>query len=159
MNINEFKNILENMSEDFGIPIKASRNGNNGAIDLYVAKFYFATISEVRMCRFKIEFSLHHGELAARQLERLLEAISRYAATPLEDRRVLKYHIKLIGNILENNCYLNLDVETDLINFNSKEETEIIKTSFTKDEIKHFGLQKYADCDLFELEEVEDSNG
>lgn len=83
------------------------------------------------------------------------ERLNRATIVNSEDPEATKkYYIKLKGG----------EPRGETLNYNTVEDTYFIaddvavrkiKTQFTKQDIKDFGLQKFADSELFELEEVE----
>lgn len=66
-----------------------------------------------------------------------------------------KYYIKLKG-LIESNSYINLHSSGGVASMGTKRHTDHFKTQFTKQDIEDYGLQKFADSELFELVEVDE---
>lgn len=88
----------------------------------------------------------------------LFKLAVEYASTPLEERvEEKKYCIKFKANSVKDRGYkfINYDIEDNEYFVKDEDETDCVKTQFTKQEIKEYGLQKFADSDLFELVEAD----
>lgn len=86
--------------------------------------------------------------------EKLFKLVVEYASTPLSERyEENKYYIKLKGTTGDGQ-YLNYDIEDDKYYIDDDYNSEIEITQFTEQEIKKYGLQKFADSELFELIKV-----
>lgn len=90
--------------------------------------------------------------------EKLFKLAVEYASTPLEDRvEEKKYYIKLKG-IRDNVSYVNLRENDNELSMSTIYQPTNYKTQFTKSEIERYGLEKFADNELFELVEVSNEN-
>lgn len=91
------------------------------------------------------------------QKESLFNLAVEYASTPVEEREpVKKYYIKLKGS-KGDYSHLNFDVNRGEYSMHdSWDDVRGFRTAFTKQDIKDFGLQKFADSELFELVEVDE---
>lgn len=105
---------------------------------------------------YKIDcFHFAYDNLDTCTREKLFKLAVEYASTPLEEREEeKKYYIRLKG-IRDNESYVNLRENDNELSMSTIYQPTNYKTQFTKSEIERYGLEKFADNELFELVEVE----
>lgn len=95
-----------------------------------------------------------YDNLAPYTREKLFKLAVEYASTPLEEREEEKKYYIVMRNISGENKYLNIIKHNEKCILNNNRDNSDYKTQFTKSEIKEYGLDKFADNELFELVEV-----
>lgn len=89
--------------------------------------------------------------------KKIVELLTEYAFTPLDEREEEKKYYIVIEHIAYTCSFLNFNIKKLHCTFGDKSENSIYKTQFTKTEIKKYGLEKFTDNPLFELIEVKDN--